>query len=110
MAASGRYQVLAEDLSGDDPTLRTALYRWSQRVGAVPYTVWQSAFWGLRRSHQRVDEDDGGRGESGAERAARIRSLYEVIQRETVGEDYAERARVAPVSYTHLTLPTLCSV
>ena len=124
MASTGRVIINPEHLIGGDGTLRQALSLWSARNGPVTYNTWQSVRFGLCRDHAFTDEE-APVGETPAARQTRMRRQFREIEEELHGPDHlaaaivgggagtvviAREYEVEPVSYTHLTLPTIYSV
>ena len=77
MASSGRANISADDLLGNDGTLRHALELWLSRLGKpVMYQTWQSAWYKLKGEFGMSDvdkppnEDRSGEGQRRLERDA----------------------------------------
>jgi hypothetical protein len=95
MASSGKVTINAEHLNDGDGTLQRALELWSCRNGPVPYNYWQSVYFGLLRDHGYNDEYYAQRPAPGpVERQARVRSLWQEIQKEQHGDDHAAAALI----------------
>ena len=88
MAVSGKAVIALDDIKDSDGTVKGALELWSTKQGPVTYNKWQSAYFQIVKLEGLTDAG-AQEGETGAEKQARIRQLYDDVQTELYGEDHA---------------------
>ena len=92
MAQSGRANISADDLLGNDGTLRNALELWLAKHGKpVMYQTWQSAWYRLKGEFGMSDVDKPPNEDKSGE-GRRSREMYEEVQTEMFGEDHRHQA------------------